>query len=83
MKREAWRVAAPTGPRARRHVLFSLGELRQLIEAVRLRAAEIANSVLTMLQWHVGSCIRRAVIKEARAECGQKNLPTLSAKMVS
>ncbi|SIO39343.1 Protein of unknown function [Singulisphaera sp. GP187] len=58
-----------------------LDELRQMIEAARARIAETANSVLTMLHWHVGTRIRREVLKEARAEYGLEILPTLSAEL--
>ena len=47
-----------------------------------VRAAEAANSVLTMLHWHVGTRIRRDVLKETRPEYGEEILPTLSAELV-
>ncbi len=59
-----------------------LGDLRQMIEDARLRIAETANSVLTMLHWHVGSRIRRDVLNETRAEYGEEILPTLSAELM-
>ncbi len=59
-----------------------LGDLRQMIEDARLRIAETANSVLTMLHWHVGSRIRRDVLNETRAEYGEEILPTLSAELI-
>ena len=59
-----------------------LGDLRQMIEAARARVVETANSVLTMLHWHVGMRIRREVLKEARAEYGEEILPTLSAELM-
>jgi hypothetical protein len=53
-----------------------LVELRGMIEAARARIAETANSVLAMLHWHVGTRIRRELLKNARAEYGREILPT-------
>src|SRR5208337_1428701 len=59
-----------------------LGDLRQMIEDARLRIAETANSLLTMLHWHVGSRIRRDLLNETRAEYGEEILPILSAELI-
>jgi predicted nuclease of restriction endonuclease-like (RecB) superfamily len=73
-------IAKPSTPAPQVDQL--LGDLRQKIEAARLRAAEAAISVLTLLHWHVGTRIRREVLKEARAEYGEEILPTLSAVLM-
>jgi hypothetical protein len=77
-KRKILSIAKPPAALAQADEL--LGDLRQMIEAARTRVAETANSVLTMLHWHVGSRIRREVLKETRAEYGREILPTLSAE---
>ena len=47
----------------------------EMIEDARLRVAETANSMLTVLHWSVGSRIRQNVQK-VRAEYGQEILPS-------
>jgi len=59
-----------------------LTELRALIEAARQRVAQVANSTLTMLYWHVGLRIRNEVLREGRAEYGAQIVATLSAQLV-
>ena len=59
-----------------------LGDLRTLIQEARQNAAQRVNSALVMLYWKVGERIRKDVLKEKRAEYGDRILPTLSAKLV-
>jgi len=40
------------------------------------------NSGLVLLHWHIGCRIRRDVLKEKRAEYGQKILQSLAAKLI-
>ena len=45
-----------------------LGDLRELIESSRQRAAVAVNSELVLLYWHVGRRIRTDLLEDARAE---------------
>ena len=58
-----------------------LGDLRDLIQEARQDVARSVNSVLVMLYWRVGKRIRKDILKEKRAEYGERILPTLSAKL--
>jgi len=49
---------------------------------VRGSFAETADSVLTMLHWHVGMRIRREALREARAVYGEEILRTRSAELL-
>lgn len=40
-----------------------IADLSQLIEAAKTRVAETANSVLTLLHWHVGTRIRSELLQ--------------------
>ena len=57
-----------------------LSDLRELILSARQQVAQSVNSGLTMLCWHIGSRIRKNVLKEKRAEFGQEILQSLTAK---
>jgi predicted nuclease of restriction endonuclease-like (RecB) superfamily len=59
-----------------------LSELRGLIETTRQRVAQTANSALTMLYWHVGERIGREILKNQRAEYGERIVSTLSTQLV-
>lgn len=45
-------------------------DLGDLIDAARRQVAQVANAVLTTLQWEIGTRIRQAVLKERRAGYG-------------
>ena len=45
--------------------------------------ARAVNSGLTLLYWQVGDRIRREVLREQRAEYGEKILQSLSAKLMA
>ena len=60
-----------------------LTELRGLIEQARQHVAQTANSAVTMLYWHVGMRIRREVLKEERADYGEKIVATVSRQLVA
>ncbi len=59
-----------------------LTELRGLIESARQHVAQTANATLTMLYWHVGLRIQREVLKNERAEYGERILATVSQELV-
>ena len=60
-----------------------LSDLRELILSARQQVAQTANSGLTMLCWHIGTRIRKNILKEKRAEYGQEILQSLSAKLAA
>lgn len=60
-----------------------VADLRRMIDETRSAVAVAVNVSLTFLYWRVGQRIRQEVLKEDRAEYGEKILPTLSAKLSS
>ena len=56
-------------------------DIKQLIEGARSAVAQTVNAGLTMLYWNIGKRINREILKNRRAEYGEKILPTLSAKL--
>ncbi len=58
-----------------------LSDLRELTLSARQQVAQTVNSGLTTLCWHIGSRIRKNILKEKRAEYGQEILQSLSAKL--
>jgi hypothetical protein len=54
-----------------------------MIAGARQDVARSVNSALVMLYWNVGQRIRKEILKEKRADYGEKILPTVSAKLVS
>ncbi|MDO9210307.1 MAG: DUF1016 N-terminal domain-containing protein [Deltaproteobacteria bacterium] len=59
-----------------------LGDLRSLIVEARQDLARTVNSALVMLYWKVGQRIRQDLLKEKRADYGEKIVPTVSAQLV-
>ncbi|MDZ4340870.1 MAG: DUF1016 N-terminal domain-containing protein, partial [Candidatus Binatia bacterium] len=58
-----------------------LGDLRQLIAEARQDVARQVNSALVLLYWRVGQRIRRDVLKEKRAEYGQRIVSSLGTQL--
>lgn len=58
-----------------------LPELRQLIQAARHTVAVAVNSTLTTLYWQIGARIRREILREKRAEYGQKIVSSLGTQL--
>jgi predicted nuclease of restriction endonuclease-like (RecB) superfamily len=54
-----------------------------MIASARQDVARSVNSALVMLYWKIGQRIRKEILKEKRADYGEKILPTLSAQLVS
>ncbi|MCB9743571.1 MAG: DUF1016 domain-containing protein [Alphaproteobacteria bacterium] len=55
-----------------------LGDLRQLIDGSRQRAAVAINSELVLLYWQIGARVRVHILKEARAEYGKEVIADLA-----
>ncbi|HKI20754.1 MAG TPA: PDDEXK nuclease domain-containing protein [Isosphaeraceae bacterium] len=60
-----------------------LGEIRQLIESARLRAAFAANTELTLLYWRIGRRIHSEVLSGERARYGEAIVATVSQQLVA
>jgi predicted nuclease of restriction endonuclease-like (RecB) superfamily len=60
-----------------------LGDIRALIEAAREQTARAVNSALVGLYWHIGKRVREDVLREERAEYGQRIVETLSARLTA
>ncbi|QOL13487.1 PDDEXK nuclease domain-containing protein [Dickeya dianthicola] len=60
-----------------------LGDIRELIEAARQRAASAVNSELTMLYWHIGQRIQTQVLEGRRADYGEEVVLTLAMQLVA
>jgi predicted nuclease of restriction endonuclease-like (RecB) superfamily len=58
-----------------------LQDIRALIEQARVRTALAVNAELTALNWNIGSRIRRDILREKRAEYGEKIVSTLSRQL--
>ena len=58
-------------------------DLRSLIIEARQDVARQVNSALVLLYWRVGQRIRKDILKEERADYGEKIVSTLSTQLVS
>ncbi len=60
-----------------------LGEIRLLIEQTRLHVAQSVNSALVLMNWHIGKRINDEILKNKRAEYGEKIVSTLSRQLTA
>jgi predicted nuclease of restriction endonuclease-like (RecB) superfamily len=67
--------ALPVSPRA------LLSDVRRLIVQSRTGISRAVNAALVALYWEVGRRIRRDILREKRAEYGERILQALSAKL--
>jgi predicted nuclease of restriction endonuclease-like (RecB) superfamily len=58
-----------------------LSDVRELIQQAREGVARAIDSGLVMLYWHVGRRIRQDILKEKRAEYGQKIVSALGTQL--
>lgn len=58
-----------------------LPELRRLIEGAQTRVAVAVNSELVLLYWDLGHRIRTEILREERAEYGERIVQTVSDKL--
>jgi predicted nuclease of restriction endonuclease-like (RecB) superfamily len=68
-------LPAPAVPRELLH------DVRELILSARTHVAQAVNAGLTLLYWQVGDRIRREVLREKRAEYGQRIVSSLGTKL--
>jgi predicted nuclease of restriction endonuclease-like (RecB) superfamily len=71
----------PGGQPARRPSRGLLADVRELIHAARAQTAQAINAGLTLLYWQIGQRIRRDILREQRAEYGEKIVATLSQQL--
>jgi predicted nuclease of restriction endonuclease-like (RecB) superfamily len=55
--------------------------VRERIFASRGYVAQAVDAALTMLYWKVGACIRRQILREKRANYGERVVATLSVRL--
>jgi len=60
-----------------------ISDVRELILQAREGVARAVDSGLTVLYWHMGRRIRQDILKEKRAEYGEKIVHALSAQLVA
>ena len=58
-----------------------INDVRNLIETARHNVAVTVNAGLTILYWQVGNRIRQDILKEKRADYGEKIISTLSRQL--
>lgn len=70
-----------TTPAKRTDARALLVDLRELIVQARAGVARAVDSGLVTLYWHVGRRIRQDILKEKRAEYGQKIVSALGTQL--
>jgi hypothetical protein len=60
-----------------------LGDVRALIEAAREQTAQVVNSGLIGLYWHIGKRIREDVLQQRRAVYDEAIVSTLSKQLIA
>jgi predicted nuclease of restriction endonuclease-like (RecB) superfamily len=68
--------AVPGHPPAR-----LLGDLRKLIDESRQAVAQTVNSALVQLYWNIGTRIRRDILKQKRADYGERIVSAVSREL--
>lgn len=58
-----------------------IADIRTLIHGVRERVASVANSVQTILYWHVGRRLLKENLQEGRGAYGKRILATVSQEL--
>ena len=58
-----------------------LSEIRQFIDASKAQVAVAVNSAMTLLYWHIGERINRAILGGERAAYGKQVVATLSRQL--
>ena len=59
-----------------------IGDIRSIIKTARHNVAVTVNAGLTLLYWQIGNRIRQDILKEKRADYGEKIISTLSIQLV-
>ena len=80
MRKETGKQVTETGNKPLSSDL--IGDIRSLIETARHTVAVTVNASLTILYWQIGNRIRYDILKEKRADYGEKIISTLSTQLV-
>ena len=59
-----------------------ISDIRSIIKTARHNVAVTVNAGLTLLYWQIGNRIRQDILKEKRADYGEKIISTLSIQLV-
>jgi predicted nuclease of restriction endonuclease-like (RecB) superfamily len=81
MKKKSSLVRARQGALAKPTPKALLSDVRELILQARAGVAQAINASLTLLYWEIGRRIRADILKEKRAEYGEKIFYALSRKL--
>ncbi len=60
-----------------------LGDIRELIDRTRERAAQAVNAGLVILNWHIGDRIRKEILGEERGEYGERLVVSLAKSLTA
>jgi hypothetical protein len=82
MKKQTALSKSPASP-AKPGAKGLLTDVRELILTTRQTVAQGVNSALVLLYWNIGQRIRRDILKEKRAEYGEKIFYALSRKLAA
>jgi len=58
-----------------------IGELKTMIDQARESIASTVNTRLAMLYWHVGSRVRKEILKDERAEYGRTIVASVARQL--
>jgi len=59
-----------------------LGDIRQLIDAAKQRAAVAVNAEISLLYWQIGQRIHQSILQGERAEYGKQVIASLSKQLM-
>lgn len=83
MKKKSALSKAPASPPAKPGAKGLLTDVREMILTTRQTVAQGVNSALVLLYWNIGQRIRTDILKEKRAEYGEKIVHALSAQLTA
>jgi hypothetical protein len=81
MKRKLALVKGLSAAPAKHGAKGLLAEVREMILATRQTVAQVVNAALVILHWQIGQRIRKDILKEERADYGEKIVATLSRQL--
>lgn len=71
----------PTSPKSLSTPKILLKDLKHMIDQTRSTVASAVNAGLTMLYWNIGARIKTEILKDERAEYGQRIVATVSRQL--
>jgi predicted nuclease of restriction endonuclease-like (RecB) superfamily len=83
MKKKTALSKKSSSPPAKAGAKGLLTDVRELILTTRQTVSQGVNSALVLLYWNIGQRIRRDILKEKRAEYGQKIFHALSEQLTA